>query len=140
MSGALQRITSEYVKREDQSRLRGASPAGEAVMPWLTRQPLDRMVPHLIDWLGQQPQTVWPPDPETVGATPPVALSAQARVWLVDPIDPTLTPSSLTPSSVISAVARCKPELNPLACASGSKYSRANTASPNGRKRCGSSL
>lgn len=114
MSGALQRITSEYVDSEDRFRLRGALPAGETVVLWLTRRLLDRMVPHLIDWLGLQAQPVLSPAPEA-RASPPVALSAEAQVWLVDQIDLTFTPGALTLSFVSSTVARCRLELNPLA-------------------------
>ena len=43
----LDRITVKYVEREDRIRLAGQTPAGEAVIVWITRRLLDRLLPAL---------------------------------------------------------------------------------------------
>lgn len=58
MTGTLQRITTEYIEAEDRIRLAGE--AGEkTVVLWLTQRLLNRLIPHLCQWLDQR-----------VGATP----------------------------------------------------------------------
>lgn len=49
----LRRLTSEYVDFEDRIRLTGEGEDGQRVILWLTRRLLDRLVPHLVDWLAQ---------------------------------------------------------------------------------------
>lgn len=115
MSGALQRITSEYVDSEDRLRLRGALGEGDTVVLWLTRRLLDRMVPHLIDWLSQQPEPVIPPVTEPGGVTPPVPATAEAQIWLVDRIDLTFAPGALTLTFFGPGAAQCGLVLTPLA-------------------------
>jgi len=115
MSGALQRITSEYVDSEDRLRLRGALGEGETVVLWLTRRLLDRMVPHLTDWLGQQPEPVIPPVAETGEVTPPVPAIAEAQTWLVDRIDLNFAPGTLTLSFFGPASTQCRLVLSALA-------------------------
>ena len=72
-------------------------------------------MPHLIEWLGNQPQPVIPQIPDTAGATAPVAPSAEAQTWLVDQVDLNFGPGVLTLSFVSAAAARCRLELTPLA-------------------------
>ena len=58
MTDTLQRITTEYIEAEDRIRLAGE--AGEKTMVlWLTQRFLNRLIPHLCQWLDQR-----------VGATP----------------------------------------------------------------------
>lgn len=53
MTDTLQRITTEYIEAEDRIRLAGE--AGEkTVVLWLTQRLLNRLIPHLCQWLGQQ--------------------------------------------------------------------------------------
>ena len=52
--GALQRITTEYVEREDRIRLTGELTDGSAVVLWLTQRLVNRLVPHLVGWLARQ--------------------------------------------------------------------------------------
>lgn len=51
---ALQRITTEYVDTEDRVRLSGACEDGTVVQLWMTRRLTDRLVPLLLNWLGQE--------------------------------------------------------------------------------------
>ena len=51
---ALQRITTEYVETEDRIRLSGACEDGAVVQLWLTRRLMDRLLPMLLKWLGQE--------------------------------------------------------------------------------------
>ena len=48
---ALQRLTTEYVDREDRIRLSGESESGETVVLWLTQRLLNRLLMPLCDWL-----------------------------------------------------------------------------------------
>lgn len=50
----LQRLTTEYVDREDRVRLSGESEAGDTVVLWLTQRLLNRLLPPLCDWLLEQ--------------------------------------------------------------------------------------
>lgn len=58
MTGTLQRITTEYIEAEDRIRLAGEADEKTVVL-WLTQRLLNRLVPHLCQWLDQR-----------VGATP----------------------------------------------------------------------
>lgn len=51
---ALQKITTQYVDREDRLRLAGETGPGQAVVLWLTQRLLQRLVPPLCQWLEQQ--------------------------------------------------------------------------------------
>lgn len=55
----LQRLTTEYIDAEDRIRLAGEDSQGQTVVLWLTQRLLNRLVPHLCQWLDQR-----------VGATP----------------------------------------------------------------------
>ena len=50
----LQRLTTEYVDREDRIRLSGESEAGDTVVLWLTQRLLNRLLTPLCDWLLDQ--------------------------------------------------------------------------------------
>lgn len=67
MTDILQRITSEFVEREDRVRVRGALADGQVVVLWLTQRLLNRALPPLIDWLDKQPS----PDTSATSAAPP---------------------------------------------------------------------
>lgn len=47
----LTRLTTEYVPDEDRVRLAGETGPERAVVMWLTRRLLDRLLPHLLEWL-----------------------------------------------------------------------------------------
>jgi hypothetical protein len=51
---SLQRITTEYSEAEDRIRLAGEDAQGQTVVLWLTLRLLNRLIPHLCQWLGQQ--------------------------------------------------------------------------------------
>lgn len=55
MTDILQRITSEFVEREDRLRVRGALADGQVAVLWLTQRLLNRALPPLIEWLDKQP-------------------------------------------------------------------------------------
>lgn len=50
----LKRITTEYVDAEDRIRLSGSDADGNAVQLWVTQRMLNRLVPHLFEWLQRQ--------------------------------------------------------------------------------------
>ena len=50
----LERLTTEYVEREDRIRLSGQLTHGDTVVLWLTQRLLSRLVPHLSAWLARQ--------------------------------------------------------------------------------------
>lgn len=50
---ALQKITTQYVDREDRIRLAGETGPEQAVVLWLTQRLLQRLVPPLCHWLEQ---------------------------------------------------------------------------------------
>lgn len=50
---ALQKITTQYVDREDRIRLAGETVPEQAVVLWLTQRLLQRLVPPLCQWLEQ---------------------------------------------------------------------------------------
>lgn len=54
----MERITTEYIEAEDRIRLAGEAGAKTVVL-WLTQRLLNRLIPHLCQWLDQR-----------VGATP----------------------------------------------------------------------
>ena len=54
MTQKLQRITTEYIDREDRIRLTGELAAGTVVVLWLTQRLVNRLVPHLTAWLDRQ--------------------------------------------------------------------------------------
>ncbi|NLW80415.1 MAG: hypothetical protein GXY42_01915 [Desulfovibrionales bacterium] len=47
----LRRITTEYVDIEDRIRLCGESGPGQSMALWLSRRLLNRLVPHVCQWL-----------------------------------------------------------------------------------------
>ena len=52
----LQRVTTEYVELEDRICLKGALEDGSSLVLWLTRRMVERLLPHLLQWLGTQIQ------------------------------------------------------------------------------------
>ena len=52
----LQRVTTEYVELEDRIRLKGALEDGGSLVLWLTRRMVERLLPHLVQWLATQIQ------------------------------------------------------------------------------------
>lgn len=47
----LTRLTTDYVPDEDRIRLAGETGPQRTVVMWLTRRLLDRLLPHLLEWL-----------------------------------------------------------------------------------------
>ena len=50
----LQRVTTEYIDSEDRIRISGACDDGGLVQLWLTRRMMERMLPLVLNWLGQE--------------------------------------------------------------------------------------
>ena len=50
----LERITTEYIDKDDRIRLTGEPAQGDAVVLWFTQRLLNRLVPHLTAWLSGQ--------------------------------------------------------------------------------------
>jgi hypothetical protein len=51
MTKSVHRITTDYVETEDRLRLRGETEDGERMIIWLTQRLLNRVIPHLCQWL-----------------------------------------------------------------------------------------
>jgi hypothetical protein len=102
----LTRLTTEYVPAEDRMRLAGETAPDQAVVIWITRRLLDRVLPHLFGWLERKGPAV----PQASIATglgelvqgmaqqsaraalpvqPPVNAARASRSWLVSSIDVT---------------------------------------------------
>ena len=102
---SLQRITTEYVEREDRIRVSGELADGRAVVLWLTQRLLNRLVPHLAAWLTGQvaPASSIPCVQAThqdivqsfaqqaaraqLAPEPPVRASSPIASWRVDSVD-----------------------------------------------------
>ncbi len=108
MTHTLDRITTEYIDTEDRIRLSGQYADGAAVVIWLTRRLIQRLVPVLLEWLQQQHrQDVavphaeilqgWAQQAARAGLTiqPPVQATAARSAWLVDSIDFTPAPEGV---------------------------------------------
>ena len=54
MSAVLERCTTEYAEDEDRLRLSAELANGNTVVLWLTQRLLNRLVPHLVQWLEKQ--------------------------------------------------------------------------------------
>lgn len=96
----LQRITTEFVDTEDRVRLSGQLHDGSTLVLWLTRRLLDRVVPHLTEWLEQgSNQPVGLVDRDTLqgfaqqaaqaqlDAEAPVRVAPVESGWLVESLD-----------------------------------------------------
>lgn len=51
---ALQKVTTEYVEAEDRIRLAGEIGPKHTVVIWLSLRLLQRLLPHLLQWLEQE--------------------------------------------------------------------------------------
>lgn len=58
MTQSLQRLTTEFVDREDRIRLAGEMEDGRPVVVWLTRRLLERLLPVLLGWLEERSATL----------------------------------------------------------------------------------
>lgn len=93
----LQRITTQYIDHEDRIRLAGEIDSKEAVVLWLTRRLLDRLLPLLFNWLEQQEADT--PRAEVLHSfaqaaaraalqpQAPVQTEAPTATWLVHSVD-----------------------------------------------------
>ena len=102
---SLQRITTEYVEREDRIRVSGELADGRAVVLWLTQRLLNRLMPHLTAWLtGQVAPASSIPSVQAIhqdivqgfaqqaaraqlAPEPPVRASSPMASWRVDSVD-----------------------------------------------------
>lgn len=50
----LKRITTEFIEAEDRIRLTGEVEDGPALVLWLPQRLVNRLIPHLCQWLEQQ--------------------------------------------------------------------------------------
>lgn len=101
----LQRITTEYIEREDRIRLSGQLAQGDTVVLWLTQRLVNRLVPHLSAWLaGQVAPASSTPSVQAIhedivqgfaqqaaraqlASEPPVSAASPLAVWRVDAVD-----------------------------------------------------
>jgi len=102
----LGRITVKYVEREDRIRLAGQSSRGVAVIVWVTRRLLDRLLPRLVQRLENSPNVEREDAPranamqrfaqqaaKTLSAPQaPVPASAAADQWLAHSVDVSFAP------------------------------------------------
>ncbi len=106
----LTRLTTEYIAAEDRLRLAGEVAPGQAVVLWLTRRLVDRMLPHLFDWLvkhdgaaeqgqdgyGELRQGMAQESARaSLPAQPPVDATSASCTWLVASVDVTVEPRRL---------------------------------------------
>jgi len=107
----LARLTTEYMPAEDRLRLAGETGPEQAVILWLTRRLLERLLPHLFRWLerqgGDAPLAVDTGYGElmqgmaqqsaraSLPAQPPVDAARASRSWLVASVDVSVEPSVL---------------------------------------------
>ena len=95
----LQRLTTDYLDAEDRVRLRGALAGGQAVVVWLTRRLLDRLVEHLIIVLtrhaGDLPSGPAVAADAPVMQPPPVKADRSEFQWVALSVDVTLGPGAL---------------------------------------------
>ncbi len=105
----LARLTTEYMPGEDRLRLAGETGPDQAVVLWLTRRLLERLLPHLFDWLerhgGHGPQAADSGYGElmqgmaqqsaraSLPAQPPVDAARASRSWLVASVDVSAEPA-----------------------------------------------
>ena len=109
----LQRITTQFVDREDRIRLAGENAAGQALVLWLTQRLLGRALPHLFAWLERRAS---PPDNNRADAAraevlqsfaqlaaltaleaqTPVPSHAPRGAWLVHTVDIATTDDAVT--------------------------------------------
>jgi len=54
MSAVFERCTTEYAEDEDRLRLSAQLANGDTVVLWLTQRLINRLVPHLVEWLEKQ--------------------------------------------------------------------------------------
>lgn len=93
----LQRITTEYIETEDRIRITGTVGAGAPVALWLTQRLLQRLLPHLLQWLEVQGAEIprldvmhsFAQQVATAQITPqaPVKVAAANTHWLVDSVE-----------------------------------------------------
>ncbi len=98
----LQRITTDYVEKEDRIRLTGELTNDNTLVLWFTRRLLDRVVPYLTQWLEQgssQPVVLIDRDTlqsfaqqsaqASLDAEAPVRVAPAETGWLVESLDVT---------------------------------------------------
>jgi hypothetical protein len=99
----LTRLTTEYGPDVDRIRLAGETGPDDAVVMWLTRRLLDRLLPHLLEWLVARGADRAQPGDRGYGellqgmaqqsaraalpAQPPVDAARAGRDWLVRSVD-----------------------------------------------------
>ena len=106
----LQRITTQFIDAEDRIRLAGEDGDGEALVLWLTRRLLNRLLPHLFSWLEQRlPASVrnathaemiqsvaQQAAQEALEPQAPVCGNEYSRSWLVQSVDIACTDQGVT--------------------------------------------
>lgn len=103
----LQRITTQFIEGEDRIRLTGQLDDGQTVVLWLTQRLLQRLVPHLCQWLEKQTPTKPQESPlraqvqqsfaqqkarAEIERQAPVQADAVSLAWLVSAVDLKPTP------------------------------------------------
>lgn len=105
---SLSRLTTEYIEAEDRIRVTGELPAPtggdgpRTVVLWLTQRLLNRLLPHLLQWLERHdmPQgwdEVVHQQAAVAALQPqaPVCSAPESRAWLVQSLQLTCTPESV---------------------------------------------
>lgn len=109
---SLSRLTTEYVEAEDRIRIAGELPAqtGEdsprTVVLWLTQRLLNRLLPHLLNWLERHHGMPQGWDEAVQGFAQQAAVAAlepqapvrsapESRAWLVHSVQLTFSPENV---------------------------------------------
>lgn len=104
MSQQLQKFTTEFIPEEDRLRLSCVLEDGQQVVLWLTQRLLQRLVPHLCNWLEKQPIAVAvPASPQALVLQPLLVHQMAQQVAQVALSEQKQTPVQ-APSSVWSGV------------------------------------
>ncbi|MDD2547028.1 MAG: hypothetical protein PHI55_12230 [Burkholderiaceae bacterium] len=88
---SLQRMTTQYVEKEDRLCLAGEWEPGQTVVLWLTQRLLWRLLPHLWQWLEQQTPGLGHSLASTVQADVLQSFAQQAAVAQLEPQAPVAT-------------------------------------------------
>lgn len=101
----LQRLTTEYIEKEDRIRISGEGKEGELVSFWLTQRLLSRLIRYLVSSIEESPSTDEPNNitdvrtnalfnemaqqvaQQHLPAQPPVVTPEENNSWLVSEVD-----------------------------------------------------
>lgn len=78
----LHRVTTEYIEAEDRLRLSGEDASGGTVVAWLTQRLMNRLIPHLCQWLEKQAAPTPPAGPTPLAGLKQEFAQQKARAEL----------------------------------------------------------